>query len=370
MPILGNLENKIITSSVTMQTKPVEAVPREVKPVAKEETKTSSNNNTTLWLGAAAVASLAIAGIAIAHGRKAKHSSVDNPFLQKTKNPISKPKQPKVEQHKRANPENINNKNTPNADTSVKAQPEAEIVKQPVIINKLIEFSEEAEKLRLEAELKIRGGISDFYKAFKKGGMDSMNFSHRAQTVVRESDKHPAADLRLLSKEECKVVTSYQRNYQYNAKLRSGADLSDVEDIKILDRLIQDAVPLEEDAYVYRGIRTQKIWDDFSELGFAKDLAENNILEDKAFVSTARVYGDLLAQVDPHNFSGHNTSGYVMRIKLPKGTKGLDCRRSIGRDLDGGYNAEFILPRNSQFKIISVDNNQRIIECEYILPAA
>ena len=66
MPILGNLENKIITSSVAMQTKPVEAVPREVKPVVKEETKTSSNH-TTLWLGAAAVASLAIAGIAIAH---------------------------------------------------------------------------------------------------------------------------------------------------------------------------------------------------------------------------------------------------------------------------------------------------------------
>lgn len=176
--------------------------------------------------------------------------------------------------------------------------------------------------------------------------------------------------MRLLSKEECKVVTSYQRNYQYNAKLRSGADLSDVEDIKVLDRLIQDAVPLEEDAYVYRGIRTQKIWDDFSELDFAKDLAEGNILEDKAFVSTARVYGDLLAQVDPHNFSGHNTSGYVMRIKLPKGTKGLDCRRSIGRDLDGGYNAEFILPRNSQFKIVSIDKKQRIMECEYILPAA
>ena len=369
MPILGNLENKIITSSVAMQTKPVEALPRDVKPLLKEETKTSSNH-TTLWLGAAAVASLAIAGIAIAHGRKAKPSSVDNPFLQKPKSPVNTSKKPKVEPQKPVNPENINNKNTPNAETSVKKQPETEIVNQPFIINKLIEFSEEAEKLRLEAEGKIRGSISGFYKAFKKGGMDSMNFNHRAQIVVRESDKHPAADLRLLSKEECKVVTSYQRNYQYNAKLRSGADLSDVEDIKVLDRLIQDAVPLEEDAYVYRGIRTQKIWDDFSELDFAKDLAEGNILEDKAFVSTARVYGDLLAQVDPHNFSGHNTSGYVMRIKLPKGTKGLDCRRSIGRDLDGGYNAEFILPRNSQFKIVSIDKKQRIMECEYILPAA
>ena len=78
----------------------------------------------------------------------------------------------------------------------------------------------------------------------------------------------------------------------------------------------------------------------------------------------------MLAQVDPHNFSGHNNSGYIMRIKLPKGTKGLDCRRSIGKDLDGGYNAEFILPRNSQFRIKAIDKSQRIIECEYILPAA
>ena len=59
-----------------------------------------------------------------------------------------------------------------------------------------------------------------------------------------------------------------------------------------------------------------------------------------------------------------------MRIKLPKGTKGLDCRRSIGRDLDGGYNAEFILPRNSQFKLVAIENQQRIMESENILPAA
>lgn len=370
MPILGNLENKIISSSVTAQTKPLEAKPKEVKQVVKEPEKTSSNNK-TLWLGAAAVASLAIAGIAIARGRKVKPSAGDNPFLQKPKHSPAATRKPKIEPQKPAAAENINNKNTGNIDNAGKTNTEQPVeVKQPVIINKLIELDEAAEKLRLAAELKIRGEISKFYKAFKKGGMDSMNFNHRAQRIVRETDSQPLADLRLLSTEDCKAVTSYQRKYQYNAKLRSGADLSDVEEIKRLDRIIQDAVPLEEEAYVYRGIRTQKIWDDFSELDFAKDLAEGNILEDKAYVSTSRVYGDLLAQVDPHNFSEHKSSGYVMRIKLPKGTKGLDCRRSIGKDLDGGYNAEFILPRNSQFRIVAVDKNQRILECEYILPAA
>lgn len=366
MPVLGNLENKIISSSVTAQTKPLEAKPKEVKPPVKESEKTSSNN-TTLWLGAAAAASLAIAGIAIAHGRKGKPAGGDNPFLQKPKRSSAPVQKPKVEPQKPVVEESINNKNT----AAGKTNPEQQAAgNQPVIINKLIKFDEAAEKLRLAAELKIRGEISKFFKTFKKGGMDSMNFNHRAQRVVKETDRQPLADLRLLSAEDCKAVTSYQRNYQYNAKLRSGADLSDVEEIKRLDRIIQDAVPLEEEAYVYRGIRTQKIWDDFSELDFAKDLAEGNILEDKAYVSTARVYGDLLAQVDPHNFSGHNNSGYIMRIKLPKGTKGLDCRRSIGKDLDGGYNAEFILPRNSQFRIKAIDKSQRIIECEYILPAA
>ncbi|MFQ8625764.1 MAG: hypothetical protein ACLSA2_04435 [Candidatus Gastranaerophilaceae bacterium] len=36
MPVLGNLENKIISSSVTAQTKPLEAKPKEVKPPVKE----------------------------------------------------------------------------------------------------------------------------------------------------------------------------------------------------------------------------------------------------------------------------------------------------------------------------------------------
>lgn len=39
MPILGNLENKIISSSVTAQTKPLEAKPKEVKQVVKEPEK-------------------------------------------------------------------------------------------------------------------------------------------------------------------------------------------------------------------------------------------------------------------------------------------------------------------------------------------
>ena len=92
------------------------------------------------------------------------------------------------------------------------------------------------------------------------------------------------------------------------------------------------------------------------------------IIEDRAFVATSRVYDDDLAQVDPVNYEGHNDCGYIMRIVLPAGTKGIDCRRFTMLDLPTGANAEFILPRGSKFKINAVDDNYKLIEADYLLP--
>ena len=92
------------------------------------------------------------------------------------------------------------------------------------------------------------------------------------------------------------------------------------------------------------------------------------ILKDRAFVATSRVYDDDLAQVDPVNYEGHNDCGYIMRIVLPAGTKGIDCRRCTGRTLDNGINAVYILPPDSSFEIQHVDDLHRLIYAKYILP--
>ena len=51
--------------------------------------------------------------------------------------------------------------------------------------------------------------------------------------------------------------------------------------------------------------------------------------------------------------------GYIMRIKLPIGTKGVL----------GGYD-EYLLPRNAQIKVVKINNvnGVKIADCEYILP--
>ena len=46
-----------------------------------------------------------------------------------------------------------------------------------------------------------------------------------------------------------------------------------------------------------------------------------------------------------------------MRIKLPKGTKGI----ALSQD-------EFVLPRGTQLKVNHIDKEHGIVECEYILP--
>ena len=57
-----------------------------------------------------------------------------------------------------------------------------------------------------------------------------------------------------------------------------------------------------------------------------------------------------------------------MRIKLPKHTKGFDCRRLTQIDSNKGANSTFILPPDSEFRITALDAPRRILDCEYVLP--
>ena len=181
----------------------------------------------------------------------------------------------------------------------------------------------------------------------------------RLSKLVKKEDKPiPYTDKRLFTSHEAKMVASYQDEYAFNIPLRLGkiSPKTSIE-IRTMDAMMEAAQPLENDATVFRGIVTK---DNGNVLDFAHELFAGNTLTDKAFVSTSRNAAETIAQFGEQ-------SGYVMRIHLPKGTKGIDCRRFTTRELNTGANAEFILPRNSKFFINSVDDNYKIIDANYIL---
>ena len=197
-----------------------------------------------------------------------------------------------------------------------------------------------------------------------------LDFRMKNVMFLQNQVKPIPADVREMSVEDVDAVTSFVRNYGYNSYLRNGMNVSMVDEVNRLNRLINEAQPLTEETYVYRGVRTQNLDGNQTNLDFVEDDLEiGDTIIDKAFVSTARSYDTDLASVDPLLLSDpYRNSGYIMRIRLPKGTKGFDCRRLTQAESDRGVNSTFILPPDSEFKIRAFDMPRRILDCEYILP--
>lgn len=343
---VGNLDNKIIAASAQVPVKPAE------KPKTQEQKKEKISSNTVMLLsGASALASIAIACIAIARNRKAPKNlssetvKLEGNITKPEKFPVVKPYTVEV--------------------------PEVKEDKVQKVIGKIFSYDEKDENAIKTAEEKIKGEISVLFKKFRDGGEEIPEFKYRPSEVVF---KHPAPivpDRRRLNRDDLKAVFSFVKNPQYNAKLSAEADVSGINEINVMRKLINEALPLEDETYVYTGIRTQKVWDDFKPMEFAEDIETGNIIKDKSFVVTSRSYDEYLAQVDPYNLGKeHKDCGYILRIRLPKGTKGFDYRRCSGHDSPRGVNALYVLPENSEIKIRHTDDNSRILDCEYILPSA
>jgi len=110
-----------------------------------------------------------------------------------------------------------------------------------------------------------------------------------------------------------------------------------------LDDAIDAVEPISQEVIAYRGVKGNG-------LDFFETMKTGDTYTDKGFTSTT---------IDPYvakQFGG--VSGYyegiIFRYKLPAGTKGIFpsnfTDKSIGRDTS---EAEFLLPRNSKFKIIA-----------------
>lgn len=114
--------------------------------------------------------------------------------------------------------------------------------------------------------------------------------------------------------------------------------------IQKLDEAIDAIEPIKEELIAYRGVKGNG-------LDFFNKLKVGDTYEDKGFTSTT---------IDPHvakQFGGQQPyyDGLVFKYKLPAGTKGIFpgafTDKSTGRDTS---EAEFLLPRNSKFKVTAI----------------
>ena len=216
--------------------------------------------------------------------------------------------------------------------------------------------------------------IKDYYTKLEKDSAKAAIEQQRAakiqqhrEALFRPDDKHVQLQGKKFDTEESLAVGSYQYNYTYNSALRDGEVIPEkIKEIRIMDKIAQEAPPLADDAVVYRGIKTKVWYEPERKLPIADKIKKGAIIEDPSFVSTARKDCDLMSYFNPIENPAmgceDNPIGYMMRIKLPKGSKVIDCGRG------GIYNDEIILPRNSKIKINDIDEANHILECEYLLP--
>lgn len=159
----------------------------------------------------------------------------------------------------------------------------------------------------------------------------------------------PVVSYNSVSKEEYQAIAEYVDAYPYNSALRNGQfDGKELpKSVQLMDNVIEKSKGLDENAYVYRAVGGY--FD--SQAKFMETLKEGAIITDKSFVSTAK-------NIDRQfKYFLERGNSIAMRIKLPKGTKGINVNES-----------EFILPRGAQIKVNSIDKVNGIAECEYILP--
>ncbi|MBQ8475846.1 hypothetical protein IJ531_02175 [bacterium] len=122
--------------------------------------------------------------------------------------------------------------------------------------------------------------------------------------------------------------------------------------INTLDRLINSMTPLDSEYIVYRGIYGV----DEQQKKFIESFREGKIINHKSYLAVA-AKGD--TDYVKQYLLNPDATRVIMRITLPKGTRGL---------LINGYNDEFVLPRNSKLKINSINKDYGIVEAEYIAP--
>ena len=157
--------------------------------------------------------------------------------------------------------------------------------------------------------------------------------------------------------DELRAFSEYYDNYPLNSTLRRGEDVEGARSIKCMDNVFKKAPALEEEAVVYRSVHGHPIFEEMNK--FIDTIKEGAIIEDKSYVSTSTNISNGQFRQFANCVLDGDTDGVLMRIRLPKGTRGVL----------GGYD-EYLLPRNNKIKVNKIDivDGYKIADCEYILP--
>lgn len=171
-------------------------------------------------------------------------------------------------------------------------------------------------------------------------------FDYLSETVLSqmEGGKH-------IAREHEDAVARYQGNtgYKINEVLRD-PQISDEgyrKQIDSLDAAIQEASALKEPLEVFRGVASNVGRDN----EFWSKMEVGDVFQDDGFVSTSldpKIAGDFAFA--NALFEGQ---GFVFRMTLPAGTKGLFPLSVLRDNAVSRQEAEFILPRGSKFEILS-----------------
>jgi hypothetical protein len=154
-----------------------------------------------------------------------------------------------------------------------------------------------------------------------------------------------------------RAVDSYQTllGYTMNEALRDPNVSTDQVQYLIagLDGAIESAPLTKEPMTVYRGIKGNG-------LDFFEGLKKGDIFTDRGFVSTS-----LDTNVaTKFSVQGSMYQGIVMRMRLPAGTAGLFPTSVTGLTSLSSREAEFLLPRDSKFKILN--NEGKVWDVELV----
>jgi hypothetical protein len=155
-----------------------------------------------------------------------------------------------------------------------------------------------------------------------------------------------------------RAVDTYQSmlGYTINEALRDPVISTDgvATTIALLDGAIEYAPPLDSPITVYRGVKGNG-------LDFFEALKVGDVYSDKGFSSTSLdpAMGAKFANAESGMYQG-----IVLRMKLPAGTQGVFPASVTGIESQFSREAEFLLPRDSKFKILN--NEGKVWDVELV----
>ena len=197
---------------------------------------------------------------------------------------------------------------------------------------------------------KVYGDLKDFVAEEKLRIAPSDAEADKITDAIITSQMGPNGELAVPSSKNAVLMYQGNNGKKINEALRD-PQISEEGYQKYIDGIdsaIETAPALKKPITVYRGVsynvgRDNKFWDKM-EVG--------DVIEDKGYVSTT--LRPSLAADFAYYYQSVESQGFVFKMNLPEGTKGIFPSSVLG--LTGGVTrteAEFLLPRGSKFEILS-----------------